>query len=828
MPKRILARGSAGTGKSTVINKIAVDWARNVLNIMTSAQEQQVKENEKPLWNHLNSHEFLIPINLRNIEQGMTLADAIFSQMPLLEEKDVEDLCDSIKQSQNSVMFLFDGYDEYDTDLSKEITDILHNKSHLNCCVVITSRPWKANNIPNGKYVDTHIEVKGFSKANAKRYIKLYFQNTEDSSKKEQELINEIDRQNLWDLASIPIVIQLMCILRMHDKALPKSLTQLYTEIIKFMIRIHLSKDDNCDFSDDKLLADYNSVLLELGELALDGLTQFELVFGLKCTKHRLSPPAWKLGFLATTDDCCRKEQCVEFPHKSIQEFLAAYYIANDKSQKGVDILKQYCQKLSLVYDIQMVIMFLCGLNHERGNEILKMATEIAAEECIEDHQRPGPVLAGCFKPKFFPRIKSFTKFLMFCMKEYEDKSQIHVPLNDLAVLLNEETIDIVKHLFSEQENAKNIKLFCVCSDIAKDYFDDIEQNGMSSSNVQPPPNSSIHRLDPDNVKKYISVMSNSLHTLCLCFIDCSPGILELSQEISCMDKLKTLCLVEAGLEPSHICSLLDGFKFLNVQYLNLSGNVIDSAAVDIAQHLKFMDLKGIALIRAHLKNSHVKRICEALVEHCPNLEVLDLSRNQIQGSLQELVDLLVKLPKLKRLKMQDCAITTQGFLYLVEELPNFQSLTELYLSWNLCDDSISKVKQKAANFKRLEKVYMIAQNVSPRVEKEFTEAVKKLAPNTTFGLSPSLEHQRKLQKQWSYKSQSSTESLYSRSMSCSSTAALPRRESEATLSDDVFEEQQSVQRLSWRRRHVSENEVHQFQVPNLDKQVDVIEEHST
>ena len=61
-----------------------------------------------------------------------------------------------------SFTFVFDGYDEYRCGSNSEIYEIFRGKKLRNCCVLITTRISKADDLREFK--DVHAEITGFSK----------------------------------------------------------------------------------------------------------------------------------------------------------------------------------------------------------------------------------------------------------------------------------------------------------------------------------------------------------------------------------------------------------------------------------------------------------------------------------------------------------------------------------------------------------------------------------------------------------------------------------------------------------------------------------------
>ena len=103
IPKRILVQGETGIGKSTFVKKLAVDWAEQ-------------KDDA------LKKFKLVLALPLRNVYTCKTLDDIIsFSQLfPKDEETSTDDLLSYIRDNQEKVLLVFDGYDEYRTGTEAE------------------------------------------------------------------------------------------------------------------------------------------------------------------------------------------------------------------------------------------------------------------------------------------------------------------------------------------------------------------------------------------------------------------------------------------------------------------------------------------------------------------------------------------------------------------------------------------------------------------------------------------------------------------------------------------------------------------------------------
>ncbi|KAJ7381157.1 hypothetical protein OS493_004756 [Desmophyllum pertusum] len=175
--KRILVQGQTEIGKSTFVKKLAVDWAElndektedkqgdalgrfesdgdtsneNKVAIQhggTSSNEyvDMSQQNQK---NTLKKFELVLVINLKEVSKCRSLRDVI-SRCNIFTEEDTpltEGLLSYIAKNQEKVLLVFDGYDEYRCGSNSEIYEIFRGKKLRNCCVLITTRISKADEL---------------------------------------------------------------------------------------------------------------------------------------------------------------------------------------------------------------------------------------------------------------------------------------------------------------------------------------------------------------------------------------------------------------------------------------------------------------------------------------------------------------------------------------------------------------------------------------------------------------------------------------------------------------------------------------------------------
>ncbi|KPA36025.1 peptidase c14 [Fusarium langsethiae] len=383
-PRRILIRGRAGVGKTTLCKKMVHNFIRN------------------KIWSDLFDRVLWVPLRNLKLRAGLgydlrTLFDHEFFQFSGEDKKDgttrfAKELYKAL--TRNRTLFILDGWDEVaGTDKNNDMFGFLRELlSQSN--VIITSRPSAA--LPHGIEVDLELETIGFSPEQVDVYIdKVHGENMDELKAflRSHELVRGLVR--------IPIQLDAFCycwndIGSGRDKK-PDTMTTLYQAIQTSLWRkdaVRLEKENEGQRITAESLRPASQTFVEkhvegelqfLEHLAFAGLAadKIEFELGDRNVVHdylRLSFPLdrnlQRLSFLRTSDPSAEPEhQLYHFIHLTFQEYFAARYFvrhwtANAKMSyiafdfgraigiSPVDFLKKH--KYDVGYDIMW--RFVAGL----------------------------------------------------------------------------------------------------------------------------------------------------------------------------------------------------------------------------------------------------------------------------------------------------------------------------------------------------------------------------------------------------------------------------------------------------------------------------------
>ena len=327
---RVVFLGEAGVGKSTLLVKIARDWA---------------------LDRHLTDVDLLLFIPMRDIKKASDFSDIlqIYSSHKIkLNSKRVEEY---IRNNEDKVMILMDGLDEYTGNVKNPepgdiLIRILKGYDLTLTPVIVTTRPWGAEQITSTQGVTekySRVLVEGFRKDDVKEYIRRFFSNDPGSAKGLSELMTE-DSLVATNMAPYPIFCCMLCNMWKEESKRKiiiglQTFSQLFKEMIASLTGHWISKTSFRDY-----LKRCEESLEEIGSVAFHGLLDNKLVFTEQAFKDRIDAmrTCCEIGVLSSEKkfalgDEPNAEVTVSFPHKLFQEYLAGLYLASlyhfDESQ---------------------------------------------------------------------------------------------------------------------------------------------------------------------------------------------------------------------------------------------------------------------------------------------------------------------------------------------------------------------------------------------------------------------------------------------------------------------------------------------------------------
>ncbi|EHK20358.1 uncharacterized protein TRIVIDRAFT_192935 [Trichoderma virens Gv29-8] len=341
-PRRILIRGRAGVGKTTLCKKIVHEFIQGTWSE----------------WNNLFDRVLWVPLRNLKLEERRQQAGYNFEQLftheyfslPNNKPDFARELAQALELETTSsrTLFLLDGLDEVSQDLSEGSMSNFLNELLKQPNIIVTSRP--SGKLPSD--LDLELETIGFYPAQVKDYIKIVFTDPK-TAQIDEETVDKVQSfvQNHWliqGLVRIPIQLDALCYSWEDiDSDMPETMTALYQAIElslwrKDMLRLKKTHGQNPvtldhiqDASRQKIEEFVKDEISFLESLAFTGLYNDVIEFETKYL-NRISDPI--PGFLpAKTIPCLSflrasnlsaefRNRSYHFIHLTFQEYFAARY----------------------------------------------------------------------------------------------------------------------------------------------------------------------------------------------------------------------------------------------------------------------------------------------------------------------------------------------------------------------------------------------------------------------------------------------------------------------------------------------------------------------
>ena len=673
IPKRILVQGQTGIGKSTFVKKLLVDWVE--VNKGAGVEQTAV----------LRNFELVVAVNLKEVSKCERLTDIIrLSNVFAKEDKYMtEGLINYITNNQEKVLLIFDGYDEYRSGCDSEIYEIFRGNSLRSCCVLITTRISKADELRGGE--DLHAEITGFSKVDRQTFMQRFLTHDEVVL-----LEDEIYKRQLNELAKVPLLLLFFCTLwrKGQSKHFPETKAKLYIDIIQFILNHSYSKQSPPQYVE---VTSFKEILSEIGKVALQGLLKDDHLFeysqlsdSVRCDESVF------IGLLQITEfsETLRPVGMVSFIHKSIQEFLAAWYVTYRCIPEGGN-LGEISVKLEECLTLENVFQFICGLSEDGALAALRHLKSVRISDPSLDLSNAVPDVENKIDRPLSDvteRQWNFSRLVFDSFKQIESKTELSRACFDCLgeVLLHSPITSPPEHVLLKAKETNSWSLVFE-NNLSLDYF--------FSPAVS-------------NLKKMVKTLTTESSTI----LEVAE-FLEKFQNVSCnfhCGFFSALCFHndQVYFYITHLKLVCDDHFGLFTAFVVPPNSVHSSSG---RLYLKF--LKTLECPR--YGTSSIEPL-GAAIKDCNHLELIRVCfcNDSLCHFLEQ-----VPNPSSCSLSIGLCSLTSAGAVKLAYLLPKFENVTKLDLDLDECSaEAVTRLVAAIKKYKSLKKLGLSKINLTSAV----------------------------------------------------------------------------------------------------------------
>ena len=538
-----------------------------------------------------------------------------------------------------------------------------------------------------------------------------------DSQTELDGLLTFLRTSGMGELARVPLLTLIFCLLWKEEKEKLMDLTErkakLYQAIVKHILQ-H-SRRRHSPFKASKLKeTDYEEILAEIGKVALVGLLKGDLVFEFGELPEKVRGEEGVIVGLFQFSEygpSLAPMEMVSLIHKSIQEYLAAWYLIHSCVREGnLGEIGQHVIHLEDCEAMENVFEFVCGLSDEGAIKVLQHLTSVRISDPTLDLSKTIPdvetetVMPLCDATD---RHKRFSNLVYDCFQQVQSTAELlrhFLDCTGRVIIVSRdrplsELLPTVKVLTKLAQN-------CVFSFVSFDGYEAVDDDVHSFFTSR-------------NVCSDDSVLYKSLE-----FLNCLQMLLGITKRpdvFTIEDCIKRFCRQKSLFDcccyfSSILCFLKGQFQFyiteLFLQCDHHARIFTEPGTISVpsdAASLCSQCLKFLSYLKCHCKSGQTLKALGTIIGNCKHLRRIEVfnypdSMSYLLEQVQNPSKCSVTIDAYQHVT---ACLTSPGALQLASLLPRFHHVTSLVLKFGVVCSAALDTLVASITHKTLEKLIL-------------------------------------------------------------------------------------------------------------------------